>query len=63
MLGGRTVGGEPITDMLEYLPETDTWTHAAPKARAGHAAAVIDNVTVFGGEHIKGLTVRFLVMI
>ena len=58
VLGGRTVGGEPITDMLEYLPETDTWqAHAAlPKARAGHAAAVIDNaITVFGGEHSQGV--------
>ena len=58
VLGGRTVGGEPISDMLEYLPDTNTWqAHAAlPKARAGHAAAVIDNaITVFGGEHSKGV--------
>jgi len=58
VLGGRTVGGEPITDMIEYLPETNTWqAHAAlPKARAGHAAAVIDNaITVFGGEHSQGV--------
>ncbi|MED5512932.1 MAG: kelch repeat-containing protein [Pseudomonadota bacterium] len=58
VLGGRTVGGEPNSDMLEYLPETDTWqAHAAlPKARAGHAAAVIDNaITVFGGEHSQGV--------
>ena len=58
VLGGRTVGGEPISDMLEYLPDTNTWqAHAAlPKARAGHAAAVIDNaITVFGGEHSQGV--------
>ena len=58
VLGGRTVGGEPITEMLEYLPDTDIWqAHAAlPKARAGHAAAVIDNaIYVFGGEHSKGV--------
>ncbi len=54
VLGGRTVGGEPLKDVLEYVPEQDQWlTHPAlPKGRAGHAAAAIDNmIYIFGGEH------------
>lgn len=53
MLGGRTVGGSNLTEVLEYLPATDQWRvlPALPQGRAGHAAAVLqDKVWVFGGE-------------
>ncbi len=58
ILGGRQVGMPPMTDVLEYQSEQDTWRHlpSMPQPRAGHAATVNDHyVSVFGGEHAEGV--------
>lgn len=58
VIGGRTVGGANLTEVLEYQPEQDQWKTlpAMPEGRAGHAAAIIeDKIQVFGGEHENGV--------
>ena len=57
-LAGAGIGMPPMTDVLEYQSEQDTWRHlpSMPQPRAGHAATVNDHyVSVFGGEHAEGV--------
>ena len=58
VLGGRTVGGANLAEVLEYLPTQDIWVTlpSMPEGRAGHAAAIVkDKIQVFGGEHSEGV--------
>lgn len=54
VIGGRTVGGKNLTEVLEYDAKQNRWINlpAMPEGRAGHAAAVLGNhIQIFGGEH------------
>lgn len=54
VIGGRTVKGGNLTDVLAFEPKTASWQALPPlpEGRAGHAAAVLQQqVLVFGGEY------------
>jgi N-acetylneuraminic acid mutarotase len=54
LFGGKGKNGDPLNDLWEYVPTTDTWTRLPGlplSGRSGHSAVVDgDKMRVFGGD-------------